>query len=153
MKLFTQMSESPGNDSRWYPQFPMVGVHALVLKEGRMLLIKRSKEPSKGKWSIPGGRVELGEAISDAAKREVLEECSVEIEIERIFDVADNIIRDEKGRVRYHFVLIYLLARYKGGEVKALSDADDARWVTIKELAELDVHPQLRTVLLRAISS
>lgn len=139
-----------GHDSRWYPQLPMVSVQALVLKEGRILLQKRSREPSKGKWSIPGGRIELGETLYEAAKREVLEECSVEIEIERVLDVADSIIRDEEGRISYHFVLIYLLARYKGGEVKAQSDAEDARWVTPDELAELDTHPNLRTVLMRA---
>ncbi|HEX9975951.1 MAG TPA: NUDIX hydrolase [Dehalococcoidales bacterium] len=147
------MSESPGNDSRWYPQLPMVGVSAVVLKEGRMLLVKRSKEPSKGKWSIPGGRLELGEAINEAAKREVLEECSIEIEIERVLEVTDNIMRDEEGRTRYHFVLIDLLARYTGGEARAQSDAEECRWVTTEELAGLDMNPQLCAVLMRAMSS
>jgi len=144
------MSESTEGDSRWYPQLPMVSVQALVIKEGRILLQKRLREPSKGKWSIPGGRIELGEAIYEAASREVLEECSIEIEIERVLDVADSILRDEEGRISYHFVLIYLLARYKGGDVKAQSDAEDVRWVTTDELAELDIHPQLRAVLMRA---
>ena len=110
MGEYTQTRESMGRDNRWYPQIPMVAVHALVLKERQMLLVKRSKEPSKGKWSLPGGRIELGETIYEAAKREVLEECSVEIEIERLLDVGDSIIRDEEGRVQYHFALIYLLA-------------------------------------------
>lgn len=144
------MNESQGSNSRWYPQMPMVSVQALVLKEGHILLQRRSREPSKGKWSIPGGRLELGEAIYEAAKREVLEECSIEIEIERLLDVADSIIKDEDGRVSYHFVVIYLLARYKGGDVKAQSDAEDARWVTLKEIDKLDTHPNLRTVLMRA---
>jgi 8-oxo-dGTP diphosphatase len=144
------MSESEEGDNRWYPQLPMVSVQALVIKEGRILLQKRLKEPSKGKWSIPGGRIELGETVYEAAKREVLEECSIEVEIERVLDVADSIIRDEEGRISYHFVLIYLLARYKGGDVKAQSDAEDARWVTTDELAELDTHPHLRVLLMRA---
>ncbi len=144
------MSESTGRDSRWYPEHPMVAVHPLVFKEGHMLLIKRAKEPSKGKWSLPGGRIELGEPIYEAGRREVLEECSVDIEIERLLDVGDSIIRDEEGRISYHFVLIYLLARYKAGDVKAQSDAEDARWVTTDELAELDIHPLLRAVLMRA---
>ena len=143
------MQKSAGRDSRWYPQLPMVGVHALVFKEGKMLLAKRAKEPSKGKWSLPGGRIELGETVYEAAKREILEECSIEIEIERFIDVADSIIRDEEDRVRYHFVLIYLLARYKAGEIKAQSDAEDVRWVKPDELAGLDIHPQLRAVLMR----
>src|SRR4030042_166125 len=102
------MTQPPANDSRWYPQYPMVGVGGLVFKEGQMLLVKRSQEPSKGKWSIPGGRLELGETISEAVKREVFEECGVQIEIVRILDVTDNILRDDDGRIRYHFVLIDL---------------------------------------------
>jgi 8-oxo-dGTP diphosphatase len=144
------MRESSIRDNRWYPEQPMVGVHALVFDKGRILLAKRSKEPSKGKWSIPGGRLELGESIYEAAKREVMEECCVKIEIERILDVTDFIMRDDDGCVKYHFVLIYLLAKYAGGELKAQSDAEECRWFTNEELAELDIHPQLRTVLKRA---
>jgi 8-oxo-dGTP diphosphatase len=144
------MSESTERDSRWYPQLPIVAVHTLIFEEGRILLVKRSKEPSKGRWSLPGGGIELGEAIYEAARREVFEECSIEIEIERVLDVADNIIRDEEGRISYHFVLIYLLAHYKDGVVKAQSDAEDARWVTTDELAELDTHPYLGVLLMRA---
>ena len=147
------MSESQRSDSRWYPQLPMVAVHVLVFKEGRILLTKRSKEPSKGRWSLPGGRIELGETVCEAVKREVLEECSIEIEIERLLDVTDNIIKDEEGHISYHFVLIYLLAGYRAGDIKAQSDAEDARWTTDEELDELDIHPQVRTVLMRACSS
>ncbi len=146
------MQESTETDNRWYPQLPMVAAHALVIKEGRMLLVKRSKEPSMGKWSLPGGRIELGETTYEAAKREILEECSIEIEIDRLLDVADSVIRDEEGRISYHFILIYLLAQYRGGHAKARSDAEDAMWVTTDELAELDIHPQLRAVLMRAVS-
>ena len=131
----------------------MVAVHALVLKERQILLVKRSKEPSKGRWSLPGGRIELGETIDEAIKREVFEECSIEIEIERVLDVTDSIIRDEEGRVRYHFVLIYLLAQYTQGDAKAQSDAQVCRWVTTEELVGLDMNPQLRPVLMRALSS
>ena len=145
-----QMSESRGHDNRWYPQHPMVGVHTLVLKEGQMLLIKRAKEPSKGKWSLPGGRIELGETIHEAAKREMLEECAIEIDIERVLDVAESIIKDEEDRIQYHFALIYLLAHYSGGVAKAQSDAEDVRWVTTEELADLDMHPHLRTIIERA---
>ncbi|HEY33540.1 MAG TPA: NUDIX hydrolase [Dehalococcoidia bacterium] len=147
------MSKEPESNSKWYPQHPRVAVHALILHEDCMLLIKRATEPSKGKWSLPGGRIELGETIYQAIKREVLEECSAEIEMECIFDVGDTIIRDEEERVSYHFVLIYFLARYKGGEVKARTDAEDARWFTTEELDEADMHPLLRDVLTKATRS
>jgi ADP-ribose pyrophosphatase YjhB (NUDIX family) len=129
----------------------MVGVHALVLKEGQILLVQRAKEPSKGKWSLPGGRVELGETFYEAASRELLEECAIEIGIERIVDVADFILRDEQGRTKYHFVLIYLLARQKGGEIKANSESVDVRWVPFSEVYKLDMHPQLRALLKKVV--
>jgi 8-oxo-dGTP diphosphatase len=145
------MTQPPANDSRWYPQYPMIGVGALILRDGRMLLVKRSKEPSKGKWSIPGGRLELGETIEEAVKREVLEECGVQIDIVRVLEVTDNILRDDDGRIRYHFVLIDMLANYLSGEPKAQSDAEECRWATPAELAELDMNPRLRTVIMREI--
>ncbi len=142
------MSQVPENDGSVYPQFPVVAASAVVVRDGRILMIKRAKEPNKGKWSIPGGRIELGESIHEAVKREVSEECNIEIEITRLLEVADNIIRDEAGRVRYHYVLIDFFARYKGGEIKAQSDAEDYRWVTLEELPEMDMSPQLRSILL-----
>ena len=144
------MNESQPDDSRWYPKYPMVAVHPLILKEGRLLLVKRAKEPSKGKWSIPGGRLELGETLYEAGRREVLEECSIEIEIERLLDIEDLILKDDVGRVSYHFVLVYLIATHKTGLIKANSESEDIGWFTPTETAGLDVHPQLRAVLARA---
>ena len=136
-------------DGRWYPEAPIAGVGAVVFKEGKILTIKRAQEPSKGKWSIPGGRIELGETAFEAARREVKEECSIEVEIERVLDSVDNIIRDEDGRVRYHFIIIDLLAKYVSGEIKAQSDAEECCWVTPQELVKLDVTPMLRDMLTR----
>ncbi|MDD5191437.1 MAG: NUDIX domain-containing protein, partial [Dehalococcoidales bacterium] len=88
------MNNSGDNDGRWYPDHPFVGVGALVVKDGRCLLIQRGKEPSKGKWSIPGGKVELGETIESAVRREVLEECGIDIIVLKILEATDSIIRD-----------------------------------------------------------
>ena len=144
------MTESQQSDSRWYPAYPMVAAHPLVLKDGRLLLVKRAKEPSKGKWSIPGGRIELGESVYEAARREVLEECSINIEIERLLDVEDMILKDDDGRISYHFVIVYLIARYATGDIKANSESADIGWFTPAEIAGLDMHPLLRSVLARA---
>ena len=145
------MTQSPVSDGRWYPEYPMIGVGALIFREGRMLLVKRSKEPGKGLWSIPGGRLELGETIVEAVKREVFEECGVQIDIVRILEVMDNIQRDNDGRIRYHFILIDMLANYISGEPEAQSDADECRWVTPEELDKLDMSPRLRAVIVREI--
>jgi ADP-ribose pyrophosphatase YjhB (NUDIX family) len=95
--------------------------------------------------------VELGETVREAARREVLEECSLEIEVGDVVDVLDSIVRDEKGRVRYHYVLVDLLATCVSGELTVGSDIDDARWVTEEELVELDLTKSLLPVVRKAL--
>ena len=143
------MAESQENSRRWYPDHPWVGVGVVVIRDGRLLTVKRGKEPYKGKWSIPGGGIELGETLYEGAQREVLEECSVKVEIERVLDTVDEIIRDEKGRVKYHFIDIDVLGRYVDGESKAQSDAAECRWVALKEIERLDIPSNLRDMLKR----
>ena len=143
------MKETGMKDSRLYPKSPIAGVGAVVFKGDRMLMVKRVKEPNKGKWSIPGGAIELGETIYEAARREVREECSIEIEIERVLDSADNIVRDEKGRIRYHYTIIDLFAKYIGGEIKAQSDAEECGWFEPGEIVGMDITPTLRVMLER----
>ena len=145
------MKEPQTRDSRLYPQWPRVGVHVVVCKEGQILLVKRGGEPYKGMWGVPGGQVELGETVYEAAKRELLEECSIEIEIEGVLDIEDLIIRDENDRVQYHIIGIYLLAQHRSGDVKAQSDAADVRWFATDELAGLDITPPSRNMLNRTM--
>jgi 8-oxo-dGTP diphosphatase len=143
------MIEKPANDNRLYPVLPMVGVGVVVINEGRLLMVRRSREPGKGQWSVPGGRLELGETLRDGARRELAEECSIDAEIERFLDATDAIIRDADGRVRYHYVLVDVVGRYRGGEPKAESDAAECRWVGLKEVPALDMPESLRAVLER----
>lgn len=124
------MKETILKNPRLYPKSPMPCASAVVFKEGRILMVRRAKEPNMGKWSIPGGVMEIGETIFNAARREVREECSIEIEIERVLDAAENIVPDEKGRIRYHYVIVDVLAGYTGGEIKAESDAAECAWFT-----------------------
>ena len=143
------MDVSQDKDGRWYPEYPMVGVAAVIFREGQVLLAKRGKEPNRGKRSTPGGRLELGETIFETACREVLEECSIEIEVESVIDADDILIHDDDGRVKYHFADIYVKAKYISGEAKAQSDVAECRWVTPGEMAELDMAPPLREILAR----
>jgi ADP-ribose pyrophosphatase len=145
-------NEPAENDDRLYPEHPIVAASAVIIREGKILLIKRGHEPNKGRWSIPGGRIELGETVYEAAQREVFEECNIKVEILRFLFVGDNIIRDNAGKVKYHYVLIDLLAEYKSGEIVAQSDATEYRWVTPEELPGLDMTPQLRTLLMQTMS-
>ena len=101
-----------------YPDRPVVGVGAVVLDGSRVLLIKRGQPPLKGQWSLPGGRVEIGETLEQAVAREVL----------------DRISRDAAGRVEHHFVLVDFIARSLGGVLRGATDAEEAAWVPLSEL-------------------
>ena len=145
------MASQPEEPSREYPRAPTATAGAVVIRGRQVLLVKRAHEPGKGEWSIPGGRIEPGETIHDAARREVLEECGIEIEVECILGAFDRIVRDADGRVRFHYVLIDVLAAAAGGEPMAGSDAEDCRWVTEGEMEELHIAPQLRALLAQVL--
>ncbi|NIP66600.1 NUDIX domain-containing protein [Candidatus Bathyarchaeota archaeon] len=119
---------------REYPAQPIVGAGVIIVHDGRLVLVKRGVEPGKGRWSIPGGAVDLGEGVREAALREAEEECGLNIEIvnERPMDAIDSIYLDEEGGFRYHYVLLQFLARPVGGRLKPSSDALDAKWVPLE---------------------
>ena len=131
---------------REYPTQPIVGVGALIMHQGKLLLVKRGVEPGRGKWSIPGGAVELGERVRDAVFREAKEESGLDIEImvARPLDVVDNILADEKGRLRFHYILLQFLARPKSGTLKPAGDVLDARWVSLKDVEKYDLTKSFR---------
>lgn len=121
-------------DDRRYPDRPMVGVGAIIIEGDRVLLVERGQAPQKGRWSLPGGLVEIGEHLKDAVRREVREETGLEIEPLSVFEVFERIMRDETGRPEYHYVLIDYLCRVRGGELRAASDARRAVWVSRADL-------------------
>lgn len=114
---------------RRYPNQPVVAVGAVVVKVGRVLLARRGKAPGYGRWSLPGGAVMLGEGLKEAVVREVREECGLDIEVGDEAEVVERIVRDEKGGLQYHYVIIDYLASWKGGELNTSSDVLEARWV------------------------
>ncbi len=132
---------------RLYPERLMVGVGVLIEKDGRYLLIKRAADPDKGMWSVPGGLVEVGERVRDAAVREALEETGLRVELVDRLGVVDKIMRDDEGRVRYHFIIVQFLARIVEGEVKAMDDALEARWAEPSEFRSYELTASLREFL------
>jgi ADP-ribose pyrophosphatase YjhB (NUDIX family) len=132
---------------REYAGHPMVGVGGIVLNEGKVLLVKRGKQPGYGKWSIPGGMVELGETLSEAIKREVLEECGIEIELADVVAVLERVIRREDERVRYHYVLVDFLGYWKGGDLQPASDILEARWADPAEMETLEMTERTQKVV------
>jgi 8-oxo-dGTP diphosphatase len=131
---------------RVYPSQPLVGVGVVIVDCGRLVLVKRGAEPALGKWSFPGGAVELGEAVRDAAVREAREECGLDVELveDRPVDVYDILKVDESGRLRYHYVLLLFLARPKRGKLEPTSDVTDAGWVPLDEVENYDLTGSVR---------
>ncbi|HUT69582.1 MAG TPA: NUDIX hydrolase [Desulfatiglandales bacterium] len=132
---------------RDYPSSPHVAVGAVVFKENKVLLIKRENSPGKGLWAIPGGRVQLGETIQEAAEREIREETGVVIRAKDPVYTFDLIERDTHGRIRFHYVIVDLLADYISGEPDPGSDAVDARWIAPHELDKLSLGTSTRKFL------
>lgn len=122
---------------REYPESPLVGVGAVIVAEGRALLIRRGQAPLLGQWSLPGGVLECGEALRDAVVREALEETGLVVEVGDMLGVYERVIRADDGRVRYHYVLIDFLCRAVGGDLKAGSDAAEVGWFRREELPSL----------------
>ncbi len=127
-------------NDREYPQLPQVAVGAVTIRGDRVLLVKRGRPPSQGLWAVPGGRVELGETLQQAAQRETLEETGVQVEAGEPVYTFDAIIRDEERRVKYHYVIIDLKAEYVAGEIHEGDDAAAVAWVPADRLDSLPVN-------------
>jgi len=134
---------------RLYPNQPVVGIGAVMICNGKILLEKRRSEPGRGKWSIPGGLVELGESIEQTVVREVKEETSLEVENPELIDVVNYITMDEIGKIKYHFVMVDYFVKLRGGTLKAADDAAELRWVTLGEVEKYDLTKTFRAFFQR----
>jgi len=124
---------------REYPDCPRVGVGAIVVKDGRILLVKRAAEPSRGLWAIPGGSLELGETLGEGAEREILEETGIVVDAKHPVYTFEYLERDPLGKIRFHFVIVDLLAHYVRGDLKAADDALEARWLSPTDLKTIEL--------------
>ncbi len=127
----------------------MVGVGVLIRFGEEYLLIKRASEPDKGMWSIPGGMVEIGEKVCDAAVREAKEETGLDVELVEDLGVVDKIVTDELGKVKYHFVIVDYLAVPASREMHAMDDALEACWVHPRGFHRYEMSPTLVDLLKR----
>lgn len=134
---------------REYPDSPQIAVGAIVIRDNRVLLVRRGQPPSEGLWAIPGGRVRLGETLQEAIEREVKEETGVTISPTNPVYTFDVIERDDRGRVRFHYVIVDLIADYVSGEPKPSDDAREADWFTFQEIDKLPISQTTREVLKR----
>jgi 8-oxo-dGTP diphosphatase len=137
--------------AREYPAHPVVGVGAVVVRDGKALIIKRAHEPRKGEWSLPGGLLELGESLQDAARREIKEETSLDVEVGPVIETFDRVHRDDQGRIRYHFVIVDFVCWPNQGEAMPGSDADGVAWVTPDDIDAYQVNAHAKAVILRGL--
>ncbi len=134
---------------REFPEQPIIGVGAIIIEDGRVLLVKRAHPPIAGQWSIPGGALEVGELVREAAVREAREETGLMVEPGELLGVFDRVLRNAEQRVQYHYVLIDFLCKPVGGELCAASDAAEVRWFTREELPALNLAEDTHEVILQ----
>jgi 8-oxo-dGTP diphosphatase len=132
---------------REFPELPLVGVGAIIIEDSHVLLVKRAHPPLQAQWSIPGGVLEVGELIREAAIREAREETGLIVEPGDLLGVYDRVLRNAEKRVQYHYVLIDFLCRKVGGELAASSDAAEVRWFTRDELPPLNLAEDTQDVI------
>lgn len=122
-----------------YPKHPRLAVGAIVFKNDKILLVKRGRPPAKGQWAIPGGNVKLGESLQKAAQREIFEETGITIQAREPVYTFDAIVKDNHGKIQFHYVIVDLAAEFVRGEIRPGDDAANVRWVAAAELGRLNV--------------
>ncbi|MBF7084657.1 NUDIX hydrolase [Desulfallas sp. Bu1-1] len=133
--------------TREYPPFPVPSAAALVCHQGSLLLIRRKFEPGAGKWSLPGGKIELGETAEETAAREVMEECNVRVKVTRLLNAANAIFYDHEHRVRFHYLIIVYLAAYLSGTPENSEETLEVRWVPLEEAGNYDLTGTARSAI------
>ena len=129
---------------REYPTQPLIGVGALIITDGQILLVKRGAEPGKDRWSIPGGPVKVGETLLETVAREVKEESNLDVEVHSLIDAVSNLEKDTKGNLRYHFVILDFFVKLKSRVLATGSDALAAKWVPLDEVEKYDLTAAFR---------
>lgn len=134
-------------ESRQYPKQPLIGVGAIIVQGGKVVLVRRGHAPLEGEWSIPGGVLEVGETMREGVIREAREETSLTVEALDLLGVYDRVLRDDRGQVLYHYVLIDFLCRVREGSLREAGDAAEARWFTQQEASALPLPPDTAEVV------
>ncbi|MEE9169192.1 MAG: NUDIX hydrolase [bacterium] len=136
------------SSSRIYPDRPILAVSAVVQNQDKeILIVRRAVEPGIGLWSLPGGVVKLGESVEQALRREIREECGIEVKIGELLGVFDRIFRDKAGKVKYHYIILDYRCYSENKDVRPGSDADDYHWLNESDLERFDYTPGVKELL------
>ena len=138
-------------DERIYPQRPFLAVSAAVVRDGKVLVVRRARQPALNLYTLPGGVVETGETLTQALRREVREETSLEIEPVALAGNREVIVRDTQGRVERHFIILCFAAHWRSGEPVLNEELDDARWLAPADLAGLNTTEGLAEIVAAAV--
>jgi 8-oxo-dGTP diphosphatase len=133
--------------TREYPLQPLIGIGAVVWREGKVLMVQRGTPPRQGIWSLPGGLQLLGETVAEGIRRELREETGVEVELLGLVDVIDSVQQDATGRILYHYTIIDYAARWLSGEAVAGDDAAAVAWVDPTRLHALETWDETSRVI------
>ena len=134
-----------------YPERPIAGVGVVVFRNEEVLLVKRKKDPYKGQWSIPGGKLRLGETLTQAARRELMEETGVEVNELTLIDVIDIIVPDEEAKILYHYIVADYRAHWLSGECSPGDDARDVQWFNLNKLSSISLLDKTKNIILKAV--
>ena len=138
-------------DERAYPQRPYLAVSAAIIRDGKVLVVRRARNPALGIYTLPGGGVETGETLMQAVTREVREETSLTVEPVALAGHREAIALDAQGRVERHFVILCFAARWLSGEAVLNEELDDARWLDPAALSNLRTTEGLAEIVAAAI--
>jgi 8-oxo-dGTP diphosphatase len=138
-------------DPRAYPERPFLAVSAAIVRDGKVLVVRRARNPGKGYHTLPGGAVEAGETLMDAVTREVREETALAIEPVALAGHREVILRDKAGKVERHFVVLCFASRLKSGELTMSEEIDEARWLAPSELGGLKTTEGLAEIVAAGI--
>ena len=136
--------------ARDYPDRPLLGAGAVIIRGDEVVLVRRAHPPRLGEWSIPGGLVELGETLRQAAEREAVEETGLVVDAGDVLEVFESITPDAQGKISFHYVVVDFLCKPKSGELRAGGDASEARWVARSGLNEMNLSETTLRVLQKA---
>jgi ADP-ribose pyrophosphatase YjhB (NUDIX family) len=137
-------------DARSYPERPFIAASAAIVRDGKILVVRRARPPANGLYTLPGGVVEIGETLTEAVAREVREETALEIEPVALAGFRETIVRDAQSRVERHFIILCFASRWRAGEPVLNEELSEARWLDPAELAGLQTTPGLAEIVATA---